>query len=387
LELQRKQLASHWRSRTLDIDVSNSAVGLVVTVGTSSVGEPTCHAQSVGVALNNFAIDIHGGTGWLYNLLIQIFNGQVKDTVTSQIQAEITSLINNDMSQLLQTLPLKQQITNLGILDLSLVSNPILNGYFCHPGKGLFSSPSVPPPPFGPSAALPDETNAGYMAQFFLSDYVGNSFFYSMFKTGKLNLDLNPSNLPAGFPKFNTNSFEFLVPGLYFKYPGYNMSATVTPQQSPVLKVTQQNDALLQATFGISANYLADIFVIAQNGSYIPTFTLNVVATAMCQASMVATTLKAQITQANVVISVVSSNIGNFTTGALQVIINSAITSVVVPELNNGTLGHGFLIPVIDGVQLVNPVMSSANGFLVISSNIVYNSGKKILDNLVGMFD
>jgi len=106
-------------------------------------------------------------------------------------------------------------------------------------------------------------------------------------------------------------------------------------------------------------------------------FTLNVAVNADCQLLNVNTELKAQISDANVVLSVASSQIGNFTTTALQVIVNTAIESVVIPEINNSTLGNGFTIPVIDGVQLQNPVIGSASGYVSVSANFVYNGKKK----------
>jgi len=221
------------------------------------------------------------------------------------------------------------------------------------------------------------------MVQFFVSDYVGNSFFYSLYKSGGLNFVVDSHNLPPAFPvKFNTNAFEFLIPALFFKYPGLNMSATFTPAQSPTLKISSTGGfqkrelSQQQALFEVSASYGVAVFVIQPPNTYIPVFTLNVDTIANCKAFNVGATLKAQINTVNITISVASSNIGTFPTAALQVIVNTAVNSEVVPEINNSTLGTGFAIPVIDGVQLVNPVMGSSNGFISITSNIVYNGYK-----------
>jgi len=188
-------------------------------------------------------------------------------------------------------------------------------------------------------------------------------------------------NLPPAFPvKFNTNAFEFLIPALFFKYPGLNMSATFTPANYPTLKISAGNYELYKrglsqqnALFEISATYSAAVFVIQPPNNYVPVFTLDIEIIANCKVFNIGTTLKAQIETVNITLSVASSNIGTFPTTALQVITNTAVNSVVVPEINNSTLGNGFTIPVIDGVQLVNPVIGSSNGFITITSNIVYN--------------
>jgi hypothetical protein len=323
--------------------------------------------------LNNFDVKDHGGADWFYNILLQLFEGEIKDSLTQDITQEAVAAINTDLNKLLQTIPMKQSIENF-VIDYELVAPPIIGAnYVGLPGKGVFSTVTNPsPPPFPPRTALPDLTNANVMAQFFLSDYVANTLFYSLYKAGILDYTLNNNNLPAGFPvKFNTNAFEFLVPSLYFKYPGLNMTANFVPQQSPMGTITA-------AGADIAAQYSAAFFVIQKNNTVTPVFTLGVVLDTVAVVSIGAgNTVQAQIKSGAVTFSILSSDIGNFTVSALQVIANTAINNVIIPEVNTGILAKGIAIPLIDGIALVSPTIASGPGYFVVSSNVHYQPTAK----------
>jgi len=194
--------------------------------------------------------------------------------------------------------------------------------------------------------------------------------FYALYKSGALSYTMTPNNLPTGFPKFNTNSFEFLIPALYFAYPGLNMTATFTPQDSPRLIV---NSDAQDASFNFTGTFSAQFFVIAKNSSQIPVFTLAINGYGNCQVGITGNKVKGAVKNLDIVLVVSSSHIGNFTVAALQVIINAALNSNIVPGINNSTLGNGIAIPTLDGVSLVNPVISSAPGFFVVDSDFHYS--------------
>jgi len=284
-------------------------------------------------------------------------------------------LVDTDLNKVLQQIPLKQQIENLGSVDYSLVAAPAIGGNFvCVSGKGLFMSASSPsPPPFGPTVPLPDLTNAGYMAQFFLSDFVGNSLFYALYKSGILNYKIDSHNVPAGFPKFNTDSFEFVIPSLFFKYPNYDMSATFVADQSPKLIVNNDPSA---ASFNLSAVVDAEFYVVPANMSQIPVFTLEIAISGYAVVSVTGNIVRETLMSLDVSMELKSSNIGTFSTAALEVLANTALNNVIVPEINNMTKA-GLPIPVVDGVQLVNPVITSSPGYFIISSNVQYNGASK----------
>jgi len=355
---------------TVDVDVTGSTASLVLTLGCSATGEPTCSTPSVAVNLAGFSVKDHGGASWLYNLLLKVFNNDIKKDLTNGIEKEMTTMIDVDLNNLLLGIPLKQKILTYGLVDYSLVSAPAIGANFvCVPGKGIFESATNPtPPPFGPSVPLPDVTNAGYMAQFFLSDLVGNSLFYALYKEGLLQYKIDAHNEPAGFPKFNTNSFEFIIPGLYFKYPGLDMSATFAATQSPRLIMDGNAQA---GAFNVTASLDGAFYVVAANSSLLPVFTIDIALNGFAQVSVLSNILHVKVTAIDVELSLVSSEIGTFSTGALQVLASAAINSVVVPEINNMTAA-GFAIPVIDHVELVNPVITSNPGYITISSNFQY---------------
>jgi len=197
--------------------------------------------------------------------------------------------------------------------------------------------------------------------------------FYTLYKTGVLDYSIDERTEAPGLPKFNTNSFEFLIPSLYFKYPGYNMTATFVPQKSPLFIIDGGNSD----SFNISAQYSGTFNVITKDG-VVEAFTLGISINAYGLIYLLSNTVRCKLNTALVGLTLISSNIGTFSPSALEVVINSEMVSTVIPEINNGTLATGIAIPVIDGIQLVNPSIESAVGYFTLSADFKY-AGKRLL--------
>jgi hypothetical protein len=65
------------------------------------------------------------------------------------------------------------------------------------------------------------------------------------------------------------------------------------------------------------------------------------------------------------------SNVGPIALSLLDGIIRTLSTDVIVPFVNY-YLSHGVNIPIIEGVQLVNPSIHCGQGYLAISTDISY---------------
>lgn len=76
-----------------DVQISNSNANAQVHIYQSG-GKPACNVLSASVDLENLDIHVNGGPSWLYNLLIGLFKGDIKNAITGALQNAITNGIN-----------------------------------------------------------------------------------------------------------------------------------------------------------------------------------------------------------------------------------------------------------------------------------------------------
>lgn len=93
---------------------------------------------------------------WLYNLILKLFKGNIKNSIQKELTDTVTDIINTKLNQFIQQIPLSHAIGTWGKIDYSLSENPVVNGNGASfPLKAVVESASGVAPPFGPTTALP----------------------------------------------------------------------------------------------------------------------------------------------------------------------------------------------------------------------------------------
>eukprot|EP01125_Pyxidicula_operculata_P000328 TRINITY_DN10380_c0_g1_i1.p1 TRINITY_DN10380_c0_g1~~TRINITY_DN10380_c0_g1_i1.p1 ORF type:complete len:495 (+),score=93.26 TRINITY_DN10380_c0_g1_i1:69-1553(+) len=353
---------------TADIDISGSAMDMLIVLSYQN-GEPNVEASGVQVFFEGFKIDLHGGAGWLYDLLVKLFSGDIKRDLDSIIAETVTKAINVNLNQLLDTVPMKQHLANWGLLDYSLINAPVVtSGFVTFDAIGMVVDLNNPvPPPFSNTINLPQSVNSSAMIQLFFSDFVTTSGVYTAYKQGLLNKNITDSVLPSNFPiRFNTSSFQFMIPQLYAKYPNMMMLAQLIPGYSPQFTVNKTG-------LSLGAMYDAYFYVLPPGQNPIPTFTLSSEFNISGSAQLQGLLLTGEINAVDFELELVSSQIGQFDPKSLNTIANIAIKSLLVPELN-AYFKQGLKIPVTGGVTLLNPQITYNDHYLSVISDLEYST-------------
>jgi len=205
------------------------------------------------------------------------------------------------------------------------------------------------------------------MVQAYIGDYVVNSASFAFWRAGKMNLMMDNKMIPPDSPiTLNTSSWQGIVPPLYTKYPNWLMVATVAPTQTPTVSFSASSGA---DAFGIGA---IDMYVVSPtNGSLIPVFVLGMNVSADATVAVRAHNVTGNLTYIASSVWLEKSYIGPFNPQVLESIVKFLTLGVILPYFNY-YLQTGIPIPIVDGVEFVNPTIAIGNRYLFVSTNIVY---------------
>eukprot|EP01120_Amphizonella_sp_Union-15-10_P001965 TRINITY_DN1210_c0_g1_i1.p1 TRINITY_DN1210_c0_g1~~TRINITY_DN1210_c0_g1_i1.p1 ORF type:complete len:369 (+),score=82.53 TRINITY_DN1210_c0_g1_i1:950-2056(+) len=351
-------------SGKLSIDLATTSIE--IRLGVSDVaGKPSLIVQSVVIDIGHLSIHDSGGASWLYNLFIDVLKGLITRDIEKAIEGVIRNEIDNNLNKLLSNIPVNQNIANIAELELGLSSSPLFgSGYATFPELGEFvllpnrASPYAPPPFQG-------IVSSSYMLELSISPYLLDTASWAFFTAGYMQGTIKADQVPANSPvQFNTSSWSPFLPALYQKYPNY------------LMQVTLKADAVPTATFSASGVTVTgtgeiDIFVVLANKEVVPAFTLGVTLSATGTASVSGQKISGKLMYLSDSFYLKASYIGPFNPANIETLLKFALSGVVIPYLNN-YLAPGFTIPLIDGVEVIDPVISYNNGFIELSTNLNY---------------
>ncbi len=152
-----------------------------------TTGKPTIHSEGCSASVDSVDVTFHGGASWLYN----IFDDQIAHAIKGQLSkilcAEANKAVDGDAEQALARTKLILSIRNTGVLDYSMLSDPIFaTGYIDSYHKGeIFLSESHKEAPLHPDT-FPESFNTSKMAYIWVSDYLMNTAGYVLHNRGIL---------------------------------------------------------------------------------------------------------------------------------------------------------------------------------------------------------
>jgi len=350
-----------------DVDVAlSAAVQLQVT---ESNGRPVLNVLQDAVSIGELKIHLHGGASWLYQIFINIFSHQIKDAISKALTSAITQNIDKGLNKALSTLPISEPISKHAEINFELVSNPVFtNTYMEIPELGEFYSidnPQECPNNICPRVQIPDIiTNE--MLQMFITDFVANSAGFTFFELGKLKATIMDKDIPSWSPmRLNTSSFQYLIPTLYQYYPNMLMQINVYSTQPPEATFSAKGVSIL-------APGDLEVVVVMPNGTLATTFTLTGWVATAGTVMISGLTLSGNLTYLNGNFSLQSSEIGPINVKVFDSLLNLLFSSGVVPAVN-AILQKGFVLPTIQGLTFINPVIGFGDRFLYVSTSIQYN--------------
>eukprot|EP01102_Stenamoeba_stenopodia_P015173 TRINITY_DN5148_c0_g1_i1.p1 TRINITY_DN5148_c0_g1~~TRINITY_DN5148_c0_g1_i1.p1 ORF type:complete len:214 (-),score=48.23 TRINITY_DN5148_c0_g1_i1:40-681(-) len=205
------------------------------------------------------------------------------------------------------------------------------------------------------------------MVQLLIDDFVFESAGYVYFTENQLQIDILPSDIPKGAPiSLNTSSFELIIPALYREYPDYDMEIHLEATSPPSFVSSSDGYA------SVVDNGTIAVFVINSTDK-IPVFTLGAEVFCSGNATIGSNNIRGELEYLKANIKLLSTEIGPFSVSVLQFAVDLMIGKGVVPMVNK-ILETGFPLPTIQGVTFQDPTVGYENGYMVVSTNIVYHS-------------
>jgi len=341
-------------------------MSLIVDIAFTSVngGEPACNVLNCVVSIGGFDIKIHGGASWLYNIFLSLFKSNIKDAIVNGLKGAIVGAINKNLNDVLKTLPVKINIQNILLADYSLVDNPRFgNDYLVLDCKGeFFDIKSPQEAPFTPGT-IPDVQSTNVMVQFTIDQYVADTACFSLWKSGILHFDVNDTIIPPDSPiRFNTNSFQDIIPPLYEKYPNKTLKAMIDPIASPIVNF------ISNGTVAITGKFQLSMFVL--NPALTHVFTLGLDILTDGNVRMNGSKIVIKLDFGDVKVGLLETDIGPFDLGPLQGIALLALSEVI--PFANQKFGTGIPLPNIPGVTFINPYLGYGNGFIYVNTDVNY---------------
>ncbi|XP_048354733.1 bactericidal permeability-increasing protein [Sphaerodactylus townsendi] len=369
------EVSGHWRVKktrvvsghgSFDLKLEGLSISVGLKLGSDSAGRPTAASSACSTHISSVQVHIHSKWSWLTHLFHSKIESFLRKFMEDKVCAEVSDSISSKLQPYLQTLPVTAKIDPVSGIDYSLVGSPVATSDSLDVDlKGEFFSlahrSEAPFPP--PALALP--TDHDRMLYFGISDYLFNTAGYVYYQAGALTYEITNDMIPKESKiRLNTSSFASLVPQIEKLYPDMLMKLKVSPSSAPSLAITPES-------LSLAPTMEAQAFAILPNSSLAPLFVLDVSTTISAIASVQSNKIVGSLKLGKMQLSLKHSDVGQFSVQMMQAIMNYFATSVLVPQIN-ARLAQGFPLPLLDHLQLSDPVLQLHQNFLFFGADVHY---------------
>ena len=382
-----------------DLKIRDASGSASVSVGTSG---GALQLGQVGASISPGKLDTgcHGITGAVINLVKNLFNGMIMNTIKHAGEDALKSSIKDSLGKALSgitwTLPFNDGVeadfspqsissssTSLSLQVLGQVK----------PVKG-----AIPPTPGAPSTLPAWDATGNRLLQVLVSSYSFETAGATYFSLGRIQKTLTDKNVP----ELNTDFMSLIAPGLkqHFGSSKKPMQLRIFINAAPTMQISSKSgvqaaaDVRLEFSVVTSSDqeeasngesmamYIAQFLGLvdentkASSGSQVA-FTLG--SKAICGLSFdVATSgshqvLQAEIEKVDLSWSVTSSVVGKVTLAkSLLNVVSGIIDKIAVPAIN-AVLKEGMPLPSAANLKLKDSVLSPRDGYILVASNFDFS--------------
>ncbi|KAL0328529.1 UNVERIFIED_CONTAM: putative BPI/LBP family protein [Sesamum calycinum] len=314
-----------------------------------------------GCNVNDISIKLDGGASWLYQGLIDAFEGKIGSAVENAVSKKIRdAIIKLDLQ--LQSLPKEAPITNFAELNVTFVDDPELSESSLDlEVDGLFSAKH--------EAALSNHYHrllqasssckeADKMVKISLQENVMKSASSVYFEANKMHwiVDKVPDQ-----SLLNTAGWRFIIPQLYKMYPNHDMNLNLSVSSPPILNVEKQ-----QIKAKIPLDVVIDVLDVEE---VIPVACISTVISASVSPGISGNALTGYVKLNDITMSLKWSKIGDLHMNLVQMLMSTTLRTVVLPYVNL-KLSKGFQIPVFHGYGLQDAHILCTDSWIVICSDV-----------------
>ncbi|XP_067856734.1 bactericidal permeability-increasing protein-like [Heptranchias perlo] len=351
---------------TFDLNINDLSAAFIVNISQNHF-RPVLSYNGCGARLNRLDLQLHGGSSWFYNMFLAEVRNKIRQVVPQKLCSEFGNVIEK-LETYIQTLSISRKLDQYVELDYSLIGEPkITTDSIGLPIKGeLYDIQHHVESPFAaPSFNLPNTTD--HMLLLGLSEYFANTGGFAYFAAGALQINITDDMIPKDISiRLNTSSLKLLMPEVAKQYPNMLMKIAMSATKQPFVKLVPGN--LIADVFTA-----AEVFAILPNKSLAELFVLGI--TANVRAQMFTSDLKlcGSVSLNSLDVAKEESKVGPIPTKTIELVLKMGLQKMVIPKIN-AMLKKGFVIPTVDKVSLMNPVLKIDQGLIVIATNIQYGN-------------
>lgn len=347
------------------IQVEGMDVGISFNL-TNVQGSLMLSPLDCGCSVKDIFIKLDGGASWLYQGLIDAFEGRLSSAVENAVSKKLREGIVK-LDSLLQSLPKEIPIRNIAALNVTFVGDPqfrdsslvlSINGlisakeaYTAPPYHHLFASlehllASIPLK--DPASMVTISLNEKVLASASSVYYDANKMHWIVDKVPEQSL-------------LNTAGWRFIVPQLYRRYPNADMNLNVSIYSPPHLIIREHQ---------IDLTVHADVVInVLNSGEVTPVACFSTAVSGSASPWISNNNLGGSIGLDELSLSLKWSKIGNLHVSLVRALISTALRTVILPYINI-KLSRGYLLPTFHGYMLQNANILCSDSWIKISSDV-----------------
>ncbi|XP_027329590.1 putative BPI/LBP family protein At1g04970 [Abrus precatorius] len=325
-------------SGTATVKVKDLQVGLTVNLRNQE-GSLKLILLDYGCHVGDIYIKLNGGAAWLYQVLVDAFEGNIASSVEEAISEKIKEGIAT-LEYLLQSLPRTISLDETAVLNISFVDDPVLSDSSIEfELNGLFTARNE---------VLVTQRHRRGSCGGSSPKMIKISLHESVFKSGSLvyfsadSMQWIVDELPDQ-ALLNTAEWRFLIPQLFKQYPNDDMNLFIYVSSPPIIQVTNKD---------IGVTLSIDIIInVLEASEVIPVACISVDFSASCAAEIVGNNLAGWLKLRKFSTYLKWSKIGKLHMHLIQSVTSSVLKTVLIPYLNS-QLKRGIPLPILNGFAL-----------------------------------
>ncbi|ONI29454.1 hypothetical protein PRUPE_1G199100 [Prunus persica] len=342
------------------IQVEGMEVGVTLVLN-GQEGTLKLSVLECGCYVKDISIKLDGGASWLYQGLVDAFEGQIVSAVEDNISKKIREGIMK-LDSLLKSLPKQIALDDIAALNVTFVGNPVLsnssiefhiNGLFMAPNddfaSSLYNKGSLDHVLFNAPAK---------MVEISLHENVFSSVSLVFFNENYMQWVINKTPDQS---LLNTAGWKYIVPQLYKQYPNEDMELNISVSSPPIMTAVNN---------GINITVYSDVTISVMDADeVIPVACISLENHASCFPDILINKLAGTIKLNHVTAYLKWSKIGNLHMHLVQAVLSTILKTVVVPYVNLH-LWKGLPLRLPHGFTLHNSEIFSINLRLMIFSDV-----------------
>ncbi|KAK7320556.1 hypothetical protein VNO77_30134 [Canavalia gladiata] len=349
------------------VQVEGLEVGLTLGLENQE-GSLKLKLKDCGSNVEDISIKIDGGASWLYQGIVDAFEGLIESTVENAIAKKLTERISR-LDSYLKSLPKEVPVDDHTSLNVTVNGVSLSDSSVGLETNGLFIERSVllPLPDLSQkNSKLPIPcTNSSKMLGITLDEAVFNSASALLYDAKFMHwiVDQIPDQ-----SLLNTAGWRFIVPQLYKKYPNHDMNLNISLSSPPVVEILNQK---------AGANIFADIIIdILEEDEVIPVACISLLIKGTGVVRINGNNLFGVIKLNDFEMSLKWSNVGNLRMYLIQPVMWTLIETVFLPYAN-AHLSKGLPLPIIHGFSLQNAELILSTSRLAVCCDVAFAESNK----------